>query len=512
MRLMIVDDDRQIREGITYGIEWGNLGIHHAECFRNGLEALEAFKKEAFDIVLTDISMPGMSGIELMKEIKQLSPMTAVVLISGYEEFEYAKAAIQYGAKDYILKPIHLDKVTEIIQDIINRAMDEQKVHYIAKETEKTKGFQILMNKWKNERSISVKEMQKYFRDICSFDDRGTFLALLIEDDQNSGCFADNHVEKSIRQKVTEFFAGHKHCIISLDQNRELVIIHAPSSTLYLFNLKHMAQRFQIEINEDPAEKLSLSASLVGPFSLEELFEAYTRCLKLMDLRYFRGEKQFYSSDEEQSGSADPEVLENIFEQMTKGFGRLKFDECEDLCDKAEKELQWLKREEVENFIFLQFQESSTKNFTDEKPEELMRQLRQCRSFTETMKLWRQKLEKRKEKEAGIYGLSKEMREAILFIQQNYEKRITTEDVAEYMHMSSGHLSRLFRKELNESPKRYLNLYRIRIAENLLKTTNMKIYEVADQVGISDYKYFAQVFKSITGVKPLDIRKGTNEE
>lgn len=512
MRLMIVDDDRQIREGITYGIEWGNLGIDHAECFRNGLEALDAFKREFFDIVLTDISMPGMSGIELMKGIKNLSPMTAVVLISGYEEFEYARAAIKYGAQDYILKPIHLDKVTEIIQEIINRAMDERKIHYMAKESEKTKGFQVLMNRWKSENSVPAKEVQSYLAETCSFGDPGPFLELLIEDDRKSGYFADSAAEKGVRQKITEIFAGHKQCIISVDNNRELVVLHAPASALYLFNLKNMAQRLKREINAEQAKEHSLSVSLVGTLAISEFFDGYDSCLQQMELRYFRGGKQFYSSDEQSDGSADRDALEMIFEQLTKGFERLQIEEHQELCRKAEKELRLLSRGEVENYVFLQLQEADSKGFAQERPEELIQQLRQCENFSDTMDFWIRKLDEIKGKAIGIDGLSKEVQEALLFIQRNYEKRITTEDVAEHLHMSSGHLSRLFRKELNESPKRYINLYRIRIAENLLRTTNMKIYEVADQVGISDYKYFAQVFKNITGVKPLDIRKGTDGE
>lgn len=511
MRLMIVDDDRQIREGITYGIEWRNLGIDHVECFKNGMEALAAFQKDFFDIVLTDISMPGMSGIELMKEIKKLSAMTAVVLISGYEEFEYARVAIKYGAQDYILKPIHLDKVTDIIQEITTREIDNRKIHYIAREAEKTKGFQILLNRWKKENGILPEEIQKYLVNTCSFADSGPFLEVLIEDDQKSGCFADSTVEKGIRQKITEIYAGHKHCIISIDNNRELLVIHSPASAMYFFYLQNMGQRLKTEINTEPMRDHSLSVSSAGPFAIGELFNGYNRCLQLMELRYFHGGNQFFSANGQPDVSADREVLETNFEQMTKKFDRLQINELQELCRKTEEQFRLLGREEVVNYVFLQLREVCSRSLAEERPEELIKKLRQCETFADTMQFWVQKLEEIKGKMEGTDGLSKEMREAILFIQRNYEKRITTEDVAEYLNISSGHLSRLFRKELNESPKRYINLYRIRIAENLLRTTNMKIYEVADRVGIADYKYFAQVFKSITGVKPLDIRKGTEE-
>ena len=512
MRLMIVDDDRQIREGITYGIEWSNLGIEHAECFKNGIEALEAFRKEPYDIVLTDISMPGMSGIELMKEIKALSPMTEVLLISGYEEFEYARAAIKYGARDYILKPIHLDKVTEAIQEITAKAIDERKIHYMAAESEKTNGFQILLNHEKENGGCMQEEIRNYLWETCSFTDPGPFLVMLIEDDHRNGIFADQETDRQIRQRITEMYAGHRHCIILVDNNRELIVIHAPASTLYLLQLRNIGKRLKDEINESLSKNTSLSVSTSGVCEMKDLLKGYTVCLSMMQGRYFLGDRSFLSPDDQDNRSADREMLGGIYKKLTEELEKLTPEEYNDLCSKAEKELGRMERREIEEFIYFMVRDTASKNHVEEQLDDWTQMLRECDYFSEAVMLWKQKLGEIREKAGGLQGLSKDMREAILFIQKNYDKKITTEDVAEHLNMSSGHLSRLFRKELDESPKRYINLYRIRMAEHLLKTTNMKIYEVADQVGISDYKYFAQMFKTITGTKPLNIRKNTDDK
>ena len=115
MKLLIVDDEDQIREGMTYGIQWETLGIGETACCKNGKEALELLNHTFFDIVVTDISMPVLDGIELMKEVRKTNDETAFILISGYRDFEYAKAGITYGAEGYILKPVHLDELIEIV-------------------------------------------------------------------------------------------------------------------------------------------------------------------------------------------------------------------------------------------------------------------------------------------------------------------------------------------------------------------------------------------------------------
>ena len=92
MKLMIVDDDDQIREGMAYGIQWDNFGIVKVICLKNGKEALQHLEEEYFDIVITDISMPVMSGVDLMREARSRYQDISFILISGYKEFEYAQA------------------------------------------------------------------------------------------------------------------------------------------------------------------------------------------------------------------------------------------------------------------------------------------------------------------------------------------------------------------------------------------------------------------------------------
>ncbi|MGO4543108.1 response regulator, partial [Paenibacillus sp. 2TAB19] len=118
MKLLIVDDDEQIRSGMEQGIDWAALDIEEVVTASNGLEAMIQFTEHMPEIVVTDVRMPGMDGLELLERIKEIKSETRVVILSGYNEFEYLKKAIQLDAVDYEMKPIRVRNFIALIQKI----------------------------------------------------------------------------------------------------------------------------------------------------------------------------------------------------------------------------------------------------------------------------------------------------------------------------------------------------------------------------------------------------------
>jgi two-component system response regulator YesN len=127
MKLLILDDDAQIREGIRKGIDWKSLGFTEVRSAADGFSGLEAVREMSPDIVLSDVRMPGMDGLEFLHEVKSLYPGIKVALISGYDDFEYLQKAIRYGADGYELKPIKLRKLFKLIEDLKAKVKSERK-------------------------------------------------------------------------------------------------------------------------------------------------------------------------------------------------------------------------------------------------------------------------------------------------------------------------------------------------------------------------------------------------
>ena len=127
VKLLIADDDLQIRIGLKEGIDWGILKINEVLVAKNGIEALKLYEENLPQIVITDIRMPGLDGLELSREIRKFSELTKIIIISGYSEFEYAKRAIHLGVADYLLKPVKIAQLRKLIVSIRDEVIEAMK-------------------------------------------------------------------------------------------------------------------------------------------------------------------------------------------------------------------------------------------------------------------------------------------------------------------------------------------------------------------------------------------------
>lgn len=128
-RLIIVDDEKLIRESLCRTINWEKLGFQVVASCRDGVEAYNAVLDEYPDVVLSDIKMPGLSGLDLAREAKTLDPSIEFVLLSGYGEFEFAQQAIQFGVRDYLLKPIDEEVLVKTFQKIRENLLQRDRAH-----------------------------------------------------------------------------------------------------------------------------------------------------------------------------------------------------------------------------------------------------------------------------------------------------------------------------------------------------------------------------------------------
>ena len=126
-KVLIVDDEIMIRRGLSKIIHWEEIGFEMAGAVGNAMEALELIKKTPVDVLLTDISMPEMTGLELIHQARKILPGLKAVVISGYSEFDYAREAIELKVENYILKPLDPKKITETFQKICKELDQEQR-------------------------------------------------------------------------------------------------------------------------------------------------------------------------------------------------------------------------------------------------------------------------------------------------------------------------------------------------------------------------------------------------
>ncbi|MGN1367547.1 MAG: response regulator, partial [Aristaeellaceae bacterium] len=123
LRVLVADDEYWIRESLRTVIDWDALGLELAPMACDGEDALEKMAEQPADIVITDINMPYLSGVELMEQLRERWPQTAIVVLSGYSDFEYVHQALLCGALDYVLKPINRSKLMEVLERATEHAL-----------------------------------------------------------------------------------------------------------------------------------------------------------------------------------------------------------------------------------------------------------------------------------------------------------------------------------------------------------------------------------------------------
>lgn len=505
MKLMIVDDDDQIREGMAYGIQWENLGIDQVICCRNGKEALDFLTKEDVDLVITDISMPVLSGIDLMKTVREKREEVHFILISGYQEFEYAQAGVRYGADDYILKPIHIDELLETVTKVlqkIEQQHENQRNRSVQKKTEREQKLkQVIYG------SIQAEtEIRQILKVYCGFQRIDALVGVVVQTNAEKELSAT--ARNIFYKNLTECLAGYTYTGCEMSDRNELFLVDIPDSALLILQMRKKIADMIKEVNRElETDYFFIGVSESGyPKDIPFLYE----CAKeVLEERWIKENDQsfLYQKMKVEETTISGEIWN---EKILNLLQEAEWDELEKVLENLKEELKKMKKKDVQKYLRrsmyeIMYKTGKAGEIQKERPEP-----ESAKTFSEAWGLWKNSLHElyREMDQEKKYG--REVRQAIQYVRLHYMEKISMEDVAEKIELSSGYFGRIFKKQVGISFVKYLNQYRIDQAETLLRETNLKVYEVAEKVGISDYIYFSQVFHSLKGIAPTEIRKKQN--
>lgn len=519
MKILIVDDEIQIRTGLEIGVPWDSLGISQVFIAENGIEALTICEKEKPQIVITDIRMPEISGLELGKKIKELYKPVEVIILSGYSEFEYAKKALELGAFDYLLKPIRIKELMECVQktkEKIEKFYLEMKQQSTVSELVGT--YEILKLLKKNE--VLEKKEIEVFQNYSFIEFKDEVRVGICDYDQIKEKL-DYGTQKLLDGKVDELLEKCKSSKIRLKSGKYAFIINVISdfdverkSIIFQDELKKLNEILEKEIDNT----ISMAISKKG--KPEEIPQLFAEAEKLIKKRMYIGKKAFIETDQDEQevkiklNPLDVMKVKKRIEHLDYEHIHLYFKEVFlNLKDQKIDSEDFVRSicEQLKSILFCSMLEEgidiegiceNNQEFLNDIPKYLT--IDEYEHWIDTFY------------EMIIQGLSalsgKQHSRAILkavdYISQNYSKNINLEMTAEYVNKSKNYFSYLFKKELGVSFVEYLNIVRIGEAKKILDTTDDKTYEIAEKVGFSDYKYFSSVFKKIVGVSPSKYKKG----
>ena len=520
--VLIVEDEMLVSIGLKNMIDWSKMDMKVIADAPNGLAALEIYNREKPDLILTDIKMPVMDGLELIAKIRETDNRTKIIILTCYQEFDLLYQALKMNVSDYILK---LRMSTEDIESVIRKVHDEleceNKNHIVDRlngvdtqyyKEKLIKDYVIFKNGTASEFEEKLSKLHMRVKAP------GLVLCLMKTYSRRPDNFSENQensISDTILGMVDELFMKYERGEILYRGNGQYLLLFSfgeiASEKDFRALLNDMLERVRtimdLYINADIVFGVSTRQNTYA--SLHTLFNEATVALKQ---GFFAGEtrqilfgdnttKQIYLSflSEFRIFISDAHDLDSGYrKEILSGITLL-----ENMFSMPEEELQ----EIIIRWTHWPAMNTSLYGDVASLAFEFAGQVRRCLTFVDSINVFRQYLVEITKFRSGVKMVGKEVAEAIEYIRANYASDITLQQVADKVEISANYLSSLFRKELDVSFTDYVNRIRIDKAKQMLLGSHTKIYEIAQRVGFFDESYFSRIFKRITGLRPLEYKR-----
>ena len=497
MRILVVEDEIRIRKGMSRLIEGHTQHTVVGEA-SNGQEGIEMALLYAPDLIITDIRMPVMDGLEMMHQLREKDGDWHFVILSGYSEFEYAKKAIQYGADDYLIKPLAPDDVIKLLDSIEERLKKARK-----KKQEKPE--RLLRNYLIEKEDINTEQICE----VCGFkeDEKlwiiSAYVGNLSQEDRNA---CEERMEKCKAaysdQKIYYFFTESTREFIVVMQaevwesiKKELenkLLSRKAAGRMWIWtaseingvcNLRdtymNLIQMYEYALVINTGKILDEQS--ISDYEAEEFTYPQKSRKKIQDAFYKKEKQQF-------------EAEIDIFAQRT-GAAKVKPSKMRDEYMQMAYFLLNLAKENDSRIYEMLQNLNVTQNIGNAVTYSELHSV-----FAHMVQVMADNMEEQQNISNFV------ILRAIDFIRNHYNESISLDMIASNRDITPEYLSTLFNREVGENFSSFLKKFRISHAKRLLKDTDKKIYEIAETVGYSDSKYFNRVFKEVEGISPGDFR------
>ncbi len=533
-KVLIIDDESIIRKGIKNIINWKQLDCEVCADASDGIEGIELIKKYLPEVIITDIRMPGLDGLNMIKQVRGIVPNSKIIILTGYRDFDYVQEAIKCGAFDFLLKPSKIEELTAVLSRAVNE-INDQKIRHMEIDRFKLlfeQSIPVLREKLlydiiyglnTNEAEI-VDKMKLFNINIRNF------VLVVMEndyDEKSTSSQYDKHLYQfGIVNSFEEIFAERYEVMsIMLNSSRVGFIIQKPDrSALDIVEVSEKCGYLQEVINNGFGFTVTVAVSSAGESPME-LPEKLKECLGSLEYKSYMGNNSiiqysdlnsfFRYEDYSTLDKYQKQLLESI-KSGNEGLVRVTTQNISRYVTTNKININYMK-----NFYYTTL--SSINNIrisvsaieVDKKHEEgkdiasLLKLIEKSESAEELNSLLEEVAIKIAEKVNNYNNKSIKLilRKAIDYIQDHYNEQVTLNEVAENIYVSTFYISRMFKKELGKSFVDYLNDVRIEKSKELLKDVRYKTYEVAEIVGISDPHYFSKLFKKYSGMTPSEYRE-----
>lgn len=502
-KVLIVDDDQNFRYAMRKIVQWEKYGFTIAADAVNGRQALEILEQESIDLVMTDMSMPQMNGVELIKEAKKRFPHILFIALSAYDDFEFVKESLKCGAQDYILK-YELEEeyttgvVLEAKKKLEERKRTKEHRQFISnKENFFIEGF--LKNLVKGEEYTC--EQLKVCLEMLDIAAKPQLCVIIVE--------SETDISEEVLEEIKQLKDGH---FAACRVNQE--------SLFFLYDFGSLCTSMKIH-----EEKEKLLTEMIAKFKLwghseitagvsalcykmDGIRNAYLQAESAVKNRMYLGRNQiyYYNDRDRRKQKAEVKVDYEMFKKVVIASDRHELlktlEEFEQEVMKIRPSEDTLNKilEDIYISVCSLSLKTGSRQMMDAKELEIFRKETAMKNtLGEKGSILRKYLLSLME-ELGGDGrtYSKDISKAVTYIKEHYKEDTNLADIAQHIGLSENYLSNLFKKETGENIIRYINKYRIERSKELILDTNLKVYEIGEMVGYRNTTYFSTMFKKIT--------------
>lgn len=531
-KVMIIDDETIIRTGIKNIINWKQFECKICAEASDGEEGAALIKQHSPDIIITDIRMPGIDGLKMINEIKDLVPNCRIIVLTGYRDFDYVQEAIKLGVFDFVLKPTKIEELTAVIDRAVNelKALKSKEEEFSKLKKLFEQNIPVLKEKFLYD---LIYEIYPSSEDVLSRADLlgidlSPFLLLVVEIDVDENAkisqYDRNLYQFGIINTFMDVFSdSFKVTNIPLNDVAVAFILEIKGSVDYLTLINNKCDYLQELLTNCFGITVTIAVSSEGR-EIMQLSEKYRECMEALERKFYIGNntviyhediKGFFKYVDYSPLEKNQKLLLEGIKTGNEGIVSQKLEDIFEYINNNDHiDMNYLRNyywniityinnirlsvaqasndRSVEGINIISVHNIISESQSVQELNELVREV--CRSITAKINNYNNK------------SIKLVLRKAINYIQKHYKEQITLNIVAEHVYVSTSYLSRMFKKELGINFIDYLNGLRIEKAKELLMDPKYKTYEVAEKVGINDAHYFSRLFKKYVGISPTEFK------
>ncbi len=519
-KIIIVDDDFLVRTYLKQLKAWEKAGYELVGDAGDGEAALELIENIFPDVIITDISMPLLDGIELIKKVREHNQSSYIIVLSCHDDFEYVKEAMKCGADEYVLKnSLNEESLYKLLQDTSVQLKDRKKSH---SESEK-----------KDSLIETGRGTLKYhfFNGILS----GSYTAEERERRRKEAGVSAKYINSAV---ITVFFLEwakmqQEHSRLELDQISQKFLrditeeMHAREDSPFieciylgegifcifvdlseLRGVVGMKQRLTqtatacFRCTSNVSHEMEVGVSSIC-FGTDGMPKAFHQARDMMKLSFYKKDTILYYDEEPSIGKVVPREAERMLDVAEEFVDE---DDYEGFKQYMESVVKAFEEFYTDRRLVIQWIKKLDQKLKVDRMQESYNRIVRIDQLIDLCEEYHKKIFLEK-KSAVPEGINSSVRFVVNYLNAHYKEPIGLNDAADVAGLNAAYLSYLFKQEMGVGFSNYLLNLRMECAAKLLQKTNDKVKDVAEKSGFGDYRYFAKTFKKIYGMSPAEYRK-----